>query len=66
MTSCIGCRAINLRGVLTREGTAAMSTLAAIGIDNYLTTCQTCIAMRTANDKLTCWVDVVFDVVAEQ
>ena len=43
-----------------------MSPLATIGIYDDLTSCQTGVAMRTANHKLTRGVHVVFDVIAEE
>ena len=59
-------RAVHLRRVLTREGTTAVSPFSTIGVDNNLATRQTCVAMRSANDELSSWIDVINDVVVEE
>ena len=43
-----------------------MGALAAVGIDDDLTACQTRVTVRTANDELARGVHVVFDVQTEQ
>ena len=43
-----------------------MGALASVGVDNDFAACQTGIAVRTADDKLTRWVDEILDVVVEQ
>ena len=48
MTGRICCRAVDLRRVLTRERTAAVSAMAAVSVYNYLSAGKTCIAGRAA------------------
>ena len=43
-----------------------MCALAAVGVDNDLTTCQTCVAVRAADDELTCGIHIVLDVQSEE
>ena len=43
-----------------------MCTLAAIGVNNNLTTSQASIAMRATNNELSRWVDKVLDVITKQ
>ena len=43
-----------------------MGALASGGVDNDFAACQTGISVGTADDKLTRWVDEIFDVVVEQ
>ena len=45
----IGCTTVNLCGVLTGECAAAVARVTAVGVNNDLTTGETCIALRTAN-----------------
>ena len=66
VASSISRRAVHLRRVLTREGTTAVSALATIGVDDDLTTRQTRVAVWSANDELSCWIDVINDVVVEE
>ena len=66
MTGGIGGTAVYLRGVLAREGTTTMGTLATIGVDDDLTACQTRVTVRTTDNKLTRGVHVVFDVETEE
>ena len=66
MTGGIGCRAVHLRGVLSREGTAAVSALATIGIHDDLTARETCITVRTADDELARGVHIILDVQPKQ
>ena len=62
----ISCRAVHLRGVLAREGTAAVGALAAVGVDDDLAAGQTGVAVRAADHKLARGVNEIFDVVAEE
>ena len=57
VASCIGCRAVYLRGILTREGTTTMGSLTTVGVDDDLTPCESGISMRPADDELTRGVD---------
>ena len=50
--------AVNLRGVLTREGATTVRTPAAIGIDDDLATGKAGVSLRTANDELARGIDV--------
>ena len=46
VASCIGCRAVYLRGVLAREGTTTMGGLTSVGVDDDLTPRETSISVR--------------------
>ena len=43
-----------------------MCALASVGVDDNLASCQSCVAMRTADDKLAGGVDKVYDVIVEE
>ena len=43
-----------------------MSTTTSVGVNDNLTTCETCITVRTSDDKLSCRVDEVFYIVVKQ
>ena len=43
-----------------------MGSLASVGVDDYLAACESCIAMRTSDDKLAGGVDVECDTVIEE
>lgn len=58
----VGGGAINLGGVFTGEGSAAVAGVATVGIHNYLTPGEAAIALGSADDKLAGWVDVDGDV----
>ena len=60
VTCSISSTAVNLRGVLAAESTAAMTSHAAIGINDDFTAGQTSITLRTADNETTGRVDVVF------
>ena len=62
----VGCRAVNLRRVFAREGTAAVGALAAVGIYYYLPARQSRVAVGTADDELARRVDEVFYIIVEQ
>merc|ERR1711862_988174 len=62
----VGCRAVHLGRVLTREGTATMSTPASICIDDNLSAGEARITLRATNDKFARWVDVQMCVVTEE
>ena len=53
VASCIGCRAVYLRGVLTREGSTTMGGLTSVGVNDDLTPRETSISVRTTDDELT-------------
>ena len=56
--ACRVCRgAVNLRAVLAGEGSAAMTTDTAVGIDDNLASRQSGIAVRAADDKTSCRID---------
>ena len=57
VASCIGCRAVYLRGVLAREGTTTMGSLTSVGVDDDLTACESGISVGTTDDELTRGVD---------
>mmetsp|Transcript_13720 Transcript_13720/g.28343 ORF Transcript_13720/g.28343 Transcript_13720/m.28343 type:complete len:210 (-) Transcript_13720:710-1339(-) len=57
--SSISSRSINLGGILTRKGTSPMSAPATIGINNDLSSRQSSVAMRTANDEPTRRIQMV-------
>ena len=46
-------RTVHFRGILSAERTAAVSTAAAVGIDDDLTARQTRVAVRTTDDEVT-------------
>ena len=58
LTADVGSRAVDLGGVLAREGTAAMGSPASIGVNDDLPAGKTCVALRTADDELAGGVDV--------
>mmetsp|Transcript_69582 Transcript_69582/g.161217 ORF Transcript_69582/g.161217 Transcript_69582/m.161217 type:complete len:213 (-) Transcript_69582:91-729(-) len=62
----VSCRAIDLGGVLSREGTAAMRTPASVGVDDDLAAREAGITLRPANDELAGGVDVQVSEVAKQ
>merc|ERR1719326_2001466 len=59
-------RAIHLGGVLAGEGTATVGTPAAVGVNDDLAASEAGITLRTADDELAGWVDVVVSVVTVQ
>ena len=52
-------RPVNLCVVLAGEGTAAVGTPAAVGVDNNLSAGEASVTLRSANDESAGWVDVV-------
>ncbi len=66
VTHGVGCRAVHLRAVLAREGTAAMGIAATVGVDDDLAARYTRVAVRTADDELACGVHVELHVIAEE
>ena len=56
MASSIGRRAVHLRGVFAREGTAAVCALAAVGVDNDFAAGKSGIAVRASNHEFSRWV----------
>ena len=55
----VGARAVDLRGVLSRESAAAVGTPAAVGVNDDFTTSDASITLGPANDKAARGVDVV-------
>ena len=66
VAGCIGCTAVYLAGILTREGTTTVSSLATVGIYDDLTASKTGISVRTTDNELTCRVYEIFDIVVEK
>ena len=66
VTCSVGCRAVDFRWIFARKGATSMCTFAAIGINNNLSSCQTRVAMRSTNDKFSCWIYVINDVIVEE
>ena len=62
----IGSRTVNFGAILAREGTAAMTAHAAIGIDDDLAAGKAGVAHRAANDKTTSGVNVDVGIVANR
>src|SRR5712664_3517319 len=53
------CRgAIDLGGIFPRERTAAVRSITTIGVNNYLASCHTCIALWTPGYEASRWVNV--------
>ena len=57
IAGCIGCTAVNLRWIFTRESSATMTCPAAIRIDDDLTACKAAVTLRAADDKTAGGVD---------
>ena len=51
ITCSISSRTVNLCAVLTRESTAAVTSCSAVGINDDLTSCQTTVTVRSADNK---------------
>mmetsp|Transcript_10007 Transcript_10007/g.18591 ORF Transcript_10007/g.18591 Transcript_10007/m.18591 type:complete len:449 (-) Transcript_10007:108-1454(-) len=62
----VGSRAVHFRGVLAREGAAAVRAPATVRVDDDLAASQACIALRAADDELARRVDVQVRVAAIQ
>ena len=60
MTSCISGAAVYFRRVFTADCSTAVSSFASVGIDYYLTTRKTRIAVRTTDYELTRRVHVQY------
>ena len=65
VTSGIGCRAVYLRGVLTRESSPAVRSLPPIGVHYDLATREPGIAVRAPDDELTRGVHIQLEVSIE-
>lgn len=65
-TRSVSSRAIHLRRILSREGTASMGSPTTIGIDNDLTTCQTRVSAGSTDHKATRGVQVEDCLVVQQ
>ena len=57
--------AINFGRILTREGTATVRTPAPVGVDDDFSASQTGVAIRTADDESSRWVQVVDGLVVQ-
>lgn len=57
-TGQVGGGTVDLGEVLAGEGTTAVGTPAAVGVDNDLTTSQTGVTLGTTNDEETRWLDL--------
>ena len=62
----IGCRTVDFGGVFAREGSAAMCAVSAVSVDDYLTSRQSGVAVRTSDDEFSRGVDEQFEVVGKQ
>ena len=58
MAGSVSSRTVDFGRIFSGEGTSAMGTTTAIGIDNDLSACETGIAMGTADDKLAGRIDL--------
>src|ERR1035438_5879940 len=66
MTRRISRRTVNFRRIFSRKSTAAMSTLATIGINDNLSARQSCIAMRSADNELARRIYVIRNLIIEK
>src|SRR5690606_35777401 len=66
MPGCVGPGPIHFRWVFSRKCTTAVSSFTTIGIDNDFSAGESGIAVRTSNNKFSCWVDMVLDIVVEE
>src|SRR5512144_2722350 len=64
-TSHVRCGAVDLRRILARKRTAAVTAPAAIGVDDDFATGQTRIALWTTHDKTPRRIDQVFSVLVQ-
>ncbi len=64
-TGSVGSRAIDLGGILTREGSTTVGTPTTIGINDDLAASQTSITVWTTDDEAARWVQVVDGLVVE-
>ena len=62
----IGCRAVHLRAVLAREGTAAVGAATTVGVDDDFAACKTRVAVGATDDELARGVHVELHVVSEE
>ena len=65
VASHIGGASVHLGRILAAKCATAMSPPSTVGIDNDLSACQTAIAVRATDYKVSGWVDVVGDVVLD-
>ena len=66
VAGCVSCRTVHLRGVLAREGAAAVGTASAVAIDDDLAARESRISVRAADDELARGIHVQDIVVADQ
>lgn len=64
-TGSVGSRAIDLGGILAREGSATVGTPATVGVDDDLATGEAGITVRTTDDETTRGVQVVDGLLVE-
>lgn len=65
-TGSVSSRSVDLGKVLSGESTTTVSTPTTVGVDNDLSTGQTSVTLRTANDESAGWLDVVDGLVVQQ
>ena len=58
----VGRRAVHLGRVFSTESAAAMGAFAAVSIDDDFTAGQSGIAVRSADDKLAGWIDIILHI----
>ena len=66
MTGSVCRRAVHLRGVFPREGTAAVCSFTAVGVNDDFPSGQTGVSVWSSDDEYACRVDVVLDFVMEE
>ena len=66
ITCCISCRTVYLGAVLTRESTAAVTCISAVGIYNDLTSGKTCVSVRSTDYETACRIDEVFGILIQK
>src|SRR5438045_2390336 len=66
MPRCIGSAAIHFGWIFTTESATAMCTFTTVSINDNFPACQPGITMRTANNKLAGWINMVFDIIVEK
>ena len=66
MAGRIGSRAVYFRRVLARESATAMGTLASVGVNDNLTSSQSGVTVRSANNELSSRIDIILDVIAKE
>src|SRR5699024_1416498 len=57
IAGCVSCRAVYLCAVLSGESSAAVARVSAVGIHDDLASCQSAVAVRSADYETACWID---------